>query len=66
MNKVQWIDARQQHSEVSWETILLSGYDAVPCSCGLEGCKGWKLEKVQKVHVPVSKSVALVHSPDAA
>lgn len=66
MNKAQWIQYRQERSEIEWEVILLSGYDAVPCSCGFEGCKGWKLEKIQKGRVPVSKSTVLEQSPDAA
>lgn len=48
MTKEQWIKYRQSMSTVPWETILESGFDAVPCQCNKSGCYGWKLVKVNK------------------
>ena len=48
MTKRQWIEQRQENSEVPWEHILYSGFDAVPCDCGLKGCQGWALARVGK------------------
>jgi hypothetical protein len=68
MTKDEWIAKRQENSEFPWEVILESGYDAVPCSCQLKGCLGWKLLKVQSTFIPVKKKVSLVSKtpPEAA
>jgi hypothetical protein len=62
MTKDEWIAKRQENSEISWEDILQSGYDAMPCNCQLKGCKGWKLLKVQRSIMPVQRKVCLVNS----
>jgi hypothetical protein len=48
MTKRQWIEQRQENSQIPWQNILYSGFDAVPCDCGLQGCQGWTLAKVGK------------------
>ena len=47
MSKDAWILYRNTNSQVPWEDIVASGYDAVPCDCDKEGCYGWKLERVK-------------------
>jgi hypothetical protein len=68
MTKDEWIARRQENSEFTWDEILASGYDAMPCSCQLKGCLGWKLLKVQNSFIPVKKKVSLVSQtpPEAA
>jgi len=68
MTKDAWIAKRQENSEFTWDEILASGYDAVPCSCQLKGCLGWKLVKVERPLMPKQKKVCLVTntSPEVA
>lgn len=68
MTKDEWIVKRQTNSEFTWDEILASGYDAMPCSCQLKGCMGWKLMKVERSLLPTQKKMCLVNptSPEAA
>ena len=52
MTKEQWIILRQKHSEVPWEEMLASGWDAVPCNCKLAGCLGWRLARKEVRNPP--------------
>lgn len=45
-SKNEWIAYRNERSTTPWDTILKSGFDAVKCDCGKEGCLGWKLARV--------------------
>ncbi len=49
MTKQQFINKRQANSEVSWNELIDAGFDAVECDCGLQGCDGWRLEKLSQV-----------------
>lgn len=53
MTKDQWIARRQKYSEVPWDIIRKSGWDAVPCNCKKEGCLGWQLARVKYSESPL-------------
>lgn len=48
MTRDEWIKRRQLESSLSWQEIERSGWDAVRCTCGKNGCLGWRLDKVDK------------------
>jgi len=63
ITKNHWIVKRQANSTVSWNEIVASGWDAVPCDCGKQGCLGWKLARVNeppKVNRPFNNDPPLV------
>lgn len=66
-NKNKWIAYRNERSTAAWDTILESGFDAVTCDCGKEGCLGWKLARVStKCPAPQNPVPVPPNSPWAA
>lgn len=49
MTKLQFIKNRSMRSEVTWEEIKASGWDAFECNCGKKGCNGWALRPIKQV-----------------
>lgn len=64
--KNEWIAYRNERSQVPWDDILASGFDAVPCDCGKGGCLGWKLVRVPQAAHPSSIIPTPPNSPRAA
>jgi hypothetical protein len=58
-----WIRHRQDHSSIPWDDITASGFDAVACDCGKQGCLGWRLARTG-TRLPVISQPP--HQPRAA
>jgi hypothetical protein len=52
MTKEEWINYRQERSEVPWNEVLSSGYYAEECHCNKKGCLGWRIVKGEKCETP--------------
>jgi hypothetical protein len=62
-----WIKHRQDRSSVPWDDVAASGFDAVACDCGKQGCQGWRLARAVARPPAVSQPVApSPHQPQAA
>lgn len=57
-DKNEWIAYRNERSLIPWDDILASGFDAVKCDCGKQGCLGWRLARVGTRPLRVSPPVA--------
>lgn len=61
-DKNEWIAYRNERSTTPWDDILASGFDAVKCDCGKQGCLGWRLARVPAQRPPFPSPVP-PHSP---
>jgi hypothetical protein len=67
LTREMWIRHRQNHSSIPWDAITASGFDAVACDCGKQGCQGWRLARAVARPAPVPQPVAPPpHQPQVA
>ena len=63
ITKSQFNRQRESKSAVPLQTLLEQGWDIVECSCGKEGCEGWKLGFVGKPKLKKS-GLSQIKPPD--